>query len=71
MDNCPSLTSNQCAIVEAAMRDNTDVLELLLEYGIDPNQLDVLRGSTALHEAIRFFRFGVLGWHHGLEWRVR
>ncbi|KAK7503611.1 hypothetical protein BaRGS_00005150 [Batillaria attramentaria] len=56
MDSCPTLTSNQCAIVEAAMRDNAEVLELLLEYGIDPNELDTLRGSTALHEAVRFSR---------------
>ena len=61
MDHCPSLKSNQCAIVEAAMRDNTSVVELLLEYGIDPNQLDIQRGSTALHEAVRFCRSGVLG----------
>ena len=61
MDHCPSLISNQCAIVEAAMRDNTNVVELLLEYGIDPNQLDIQRGSTALHEAVRFCRSGALG----------
>ncbi|KAK7103037.1 uncharacterized protein [Littorina saxatilis] len=56
LESCPTLLSNQCAVVEAAMRDNADVLELLLEYGIDPNQLDILRGSTALHEAVRFCR---------------
>ena len=57
MDSCVTLTSNQCAIVEAAIRDNKEVLELLLDYGIDPNQLDSHRASTALHEAVRFSRY--------------
>jgi hypothetical protein len=57
MESCPSLTSNVNAVVEAAMRDNVAVLELILEYGIEPNQLDTLRASTALHEAVRFSRY--------------
>ena len=70
INHCASVISNQCAIVEAAIRDNTDVVKLLLEYGIDPNQLDIRRGSTALHEAVRFCRSGVLGWVHGMKCSV-
>lgn len=57
MGNFPSLATNQCAIVEAAMRDYVDIVEVLLEYGTDPNKVDKLRGTTALHEAVRYCRF--------------
>lgn len=57
MGNFPSLATNQCAIVEAAMRDYVDIVEVLLEYGTDPNKVDKLHGTTALHEAVRYCRF--------------
>ncbi|XP_025107738.1 alpha-latrotoxin-Lhe1a-like isoform X2 [Pomacea canaliculata] len=56
MGNFPSLATNQCAIVEAAMRDYVDIVEVLLEYGTDPNKVDKLHGTTALHEAVRYCR---------------
>lgn len=61
LDHDSSLKENKVAIVEAAIRGHNNIVELLLDYGIDPNGLDDLREmSTApLIEAVRFHRFDV------------
>lgn len=49
--------NNHCAIVEASIRGFKDAVEILLDYGVNPNYLDDNYGSTALHEAVRFSRY--------------
>ena len=58
LDHDSSLKSNKVAIVEAAIRGYNCVVELLLDYGIDPNGLDDMREleTAPLIEAVRFHR---------------
>ena len=58
LDHDSSLKSNKVAVVEAAIRGYNSVVELLLDYGIDPNGIDDLRelGTAPLIEAVRFHR---------------
>ncbi|XP_059151042.1 uncharacterized protein LOC131937542 [Physella acuta] len=60
LDYAPHLMDNHCAIVEASIRGFKDAVEILLDYGVNPNYLDDNYGSTALHEAVRFSRTEVV-----------
>lgn len=48
---------NTLAMVEAAIRGNKEVVELLLNYGYDPNLPDPQKDTTPLMEAVRFIRY--------------
>ena len=58
LDHDSSLKENKVAIVEAAIRGYNGIVELLLDYGIDPNGLDDIRemDTAPLIEAVRFHR---------------
>ena len=43
-------------MIEAAVRGNKDVVELLLDYGYDPDIVDKARDTAPLIEAVRFVR---------------
>ncbi|KAH9504867.1 hypothetical protein Btru_062127, partial [Bulinus truncatus] len=60
LHHVPLLRNNSRAIVEASVRGFTDIVELLLEYGVSCNGLDENSGSSALHEAVRFNRIEVV-----------
>lgn len=51
---------NTLAMVEAAIRGNKEVVELLLNYGYDPNLPDPAKDTTPLMEAVRFIRYASL-----------
>ncbi|XP_046542585.1 uncharacterized protein LOC124252941 [Haliotis rubra] len=57
LDHDPRLRLNSMAITEAATRGTKEIVELLLEYGISPNGIDVIKCTAPLHEAVRFLRF--------------
>lgn len=59
LDHDSSLKSNKVAIVEASIRGYNNIVELLLDYGIDPNGLDDIREmeTAPLIEAVRFHRY--------------
>ena len=52
-----STRSNTLAMIEASIRGYKDVVEMMLDYGYDPNALDQERDTTALMEAVRFVRY--------------
>ncbi|KAL5015539.1 hypothetical protein ScPMuIL_009809 [Solemya velum] len=56
LDQSTELKNNTTAIVEAAVRGYTDIVLLLLDYGVCPNSISGLKGSGPLHEAVRFLR---------------
>ncbi|KAH9504838.1 hypothetical protein Btru_062072 [Bulinus truncatus] len=60
LHHVPLLRNNSRAIVEASVRGFTNIVELLLEYGVSCNGLDENSGSSALHEAVRFNRIEVV-----------
>ncbi|XP_062604816.1 uncharacterized protein LOC134266613 [Saccostrea cucullata] len=60
MDSDSSLTGNTSAIVEAAIRGHTDIVQLLLDFGVNPNCINPDRKTCALHEATRFLRVNVV-----------
>lgn len=43
-------------MVEAAVRGYTEVVEMLLNYGYDPNAKDMEKDTTPIMEAVRFVR---------------
>lgn len=51
-----STNVNTQAMVEAAMRGYTSIVELLLDYGYDPNAIHADKDTTPLMEAVRFIR---------------
>ncbi|KAH3816102.1 ankyrin repeat and sterile alpha motif domain-containing protein 1B-like [Dreissena polymorpha] len=55
-----SRTSNTVVMIEAAKRGYKEVIELLLDYGYDPNQLHKEQDTYALMEAVRFVRLPVV-----------
>ena len=48
--------SQQCvrALINAAIKGYFDIVLLLLNYGVNPNKIDVITGSGPLHEAVRY-----------------
>lgn len=57
LDHETSLSSNTSAIIEAAIRGYTNVVHLLLDYGVNVNSINDLKETGPLHEATRFLRF--------------
>ena len=55
-----STVVNTRAMVEAAVRGYTGVIELMLDYSYDPNSIDREKDTTALIEAVRFIRYKVM-----------
>ncbi|XP_052778648.1 uncharacterized protein LOC128216099 [Mya arenaria] len=51
---------NTQAMLEASIRGYKEGMELLLDYGYDPNTLDKEMDSTALQEAVRYNRLQVI-----------
>ena len=56
LDHSHNLRTNTLSIIEASVRGYTGVVELLLDYGVDPNGLDPTKETGPLHEAVRFLR---------------
>lgn len=56
MDGETRMTGNTSAIIEAAIRGHTEIVRLLLDFGVNPNCLNRERNTGALHEATRFLR---------------
>nr|XP_022301362.1 uncharacterized protein LOC111109506 [Crassostrea virginica] len=56
MDGEQRMTGNTSAIIEAALRGHSEIVRLLLDFGINPNCIDKERQTCALHEATRFLR---------------
>lgn len=59
LDHDSSLSSNTSAIIEAALRGYTEIVHLLLDYGVNANCINDLKETGPLHEATRFLRFEV------------
>ncbi|XP_048742322.2 transient receptor potential cation channel subfamily A member 1-like [Ostrea edulis] len=59
MDSDVCMTGNTSAIIESAIRGHTDIVQLLLDFGVNPNCIDKDRKTCALHEATRFLRMKV------------
>lgn len=57
LDHEPLLRGSFRAFHEAAIRGHCGVLQLMLDYGIDPNVRDEKTEATALHEACRYLRY--------------
>ena len=57
LDHDSSLSSNTSAIIEAAIRGYTNVVLLLLDYGVNANGINDIKETGPLHEATRFLRF--------------
>jgi ankyrin repeat protein len=45
------------ALINATIRGNIYSILLLLNYGIDPNQIELINGTGPLHEAVRYNDF--------------
>ena len=56
LDHDSSLSSNTSAIIEAAIRGYTNVVLLLLDYGVNANGINDIKETGPLHEATRFLR---------------
>lgn len=56
VDAEPDTLRQTKSIIEASKNGRRDVVEILLEEGMDPNCFDGTSGSCPLHEACRFFR---------------
>lgn len=56
MDNNNSLKSNVLAIIEASIRGYTEIIQLLLDFGVNPNGISEEKQTGPLHEATRFLR---------------
>ncbi|XP_033746494.1 uncharacterized protein LOC117331737 [Pecten maximus] len=59
LDQDPSLKYNTTAIIESAIRGHTEIVQLLLDYGVSPNGISDLKETGPLHEATRFCRVEV------------
>lgn len=48
--------AQQCtrALVNASIKGYFDIVLLLLDYGVNPNRIDIITGTGALHEALRY-----------------
>ncbi|XP_052058441.1 uncharacterized protein LOC127698798 [Mytilus californianus] len=57
LDHDSSLSSNTSAIIEAALRGYTEVVHLLLDYGVNANCINDIKETGPLHEATRFLRY--------------
>lgn len=57
MDHQPGLRSNTSAIIEATKRGLANIVTLLLDYGVDPNNMNITKGTAALHEGVRYCRY--------------
>ena len=42
------------ALIHATIKGNLNIILILLNYGIDPNQVELVNGTGPLHEAVRF-----------------
>jgi ankyrin repeat protein len=56
VDAEPGTIRETKAIIEAACTGRKEIIEILLDAGMDPNCIDGATGSCPLHEAVRFFR---------------
>lgn len=56
MDGETRMAGNTSAIIEAAIRGHSEIVRLLLDFGVNPNCLNRERNTCALHEATRFLR---------------
>ncbi|KAL3853669.1 hypothetical protein ACJMK2_017192 [Sinanodonta woodiana] len=59
LDHDPIIRLNTRALVEASIRGHCEIVQLLLDYGVDPNKMDVVKRTLALIEGVRFIRFTV------------
>jgi len=55
VDAEPNTLKHTKSIIEAARNGRKEVVEILLEAGMDPNCFDGASGSCPLHEAVRYF----------------
>lgn len=42
------------ALVNASIKGYFEIVLLLLNYGVNPNKVDIITGSGPLHEAVRY-----------------
>ena len=56
LDHDSSLRYNTTAVIEACVRGHTDVVHLLLDYGVSPNGISDIKQTGPLHEAARYSR---------------
>jgi ankyrin repeat protein len=42
------------ALVNASIKGYLDIVLLLLNFGVNPNKIDIITGTGAQHEAVRF-----------------
>lgn len=42
------------ALVNAAIKGYFDIVLLLLNFGVNPNRIDIITGTGAQHEAVRY-----------------
>ena len=52
----PPVRTNTLALVEASLRGYSDIVEMILDYGYNPNCLNLLKDTTPLIEAVRYMR---------------
>eukprot|EP01137_Pigoraptor_chileana_P005022 Opistho-2@47512 len=56
LDNDARVVACTRSLREAAKTGRNEIVAILLDAGMDPNDIDASTGSTALHEAARYFR---------------
>ena len=42
------------ALVNASIKGYFDIVLMLLNFGVNPNKIDIINGTGALHEAVRY-----------------
>jgi len=42
------------ALINASIKGYFDIVYLLLNYGVNPNRIDIITGTGPLHEAVRY-----------------
>ena len=42
------------ALINASIKGYFDIVLLLLNYGVNPNKVDIITGTAPLHEAVRY-----------------
>ncbi|XP_023933044.1 ankyrin repeat and SOCS box protein 14-like [Lingula anatina] len=57
LDHEPKLKENTSAIVGAAIRGSSEIVQLLLDYGVNPNGICIKQRTRPLHEAVRYERW--------------
>ena len=60
VDSAPEVLQLAHPLIEACIAGRTEVAEIFLEAGMDPNRLDDRTGSYPLQEAIRYFRINIV-----------